>query len=370
MQSQRPRPAIRAILRSGLLGLALTWSTPAGAQVPAPFGLVSWWQGEGNALDAQGVNHAAASGGVTYIEGKVGQAFNLDGTGYLRIASDASLEPGQISIGGWIRPVFSGRPSRGSDTETIIERIDSNLRGYGLFVAMDPSGGFYQQPSGGVPLGTPAFFLNVNGVAHQMFSPVPLPNDGMHHHVAATYDGLTMRLYIDGIEVAQRAAVGSILNAVNVDGFIGTESAFGNRHSQAALDEIFLYDRPLSPAELKAWLTVTVTVDIKPGSFPNSINLGAAGVIPVAVLSTSTLDAVAEVDPATLVLAGASVRVHGRGARWQCDAADVNADDRPDLVCHFTNDLEATEGDSIAVLEGKTYSGRTIRGEDTIRIVP
>ena len=39
-----------------------------------------------------------------------------------------------------------------------------------------------------------------------------------------------------------------------------------------------------------------VTIDIKPGSDPNSINLGSAGVIPVAILSSEAFDATT-VDP-------------------------------------------------------------------------
>ena len=36
---------------------------------------------------------------------------------------------------------------------------------------------------------------------------------------------------------------------------------------------------------------MTVAIDIKPGSFPNSINIKSKGVIPVAVLSTTDFDA-------------------------------------------------------------------------------
>ena len=114
---------------------------------------------------------------------------------------------------------------------------------------------------------------------------------------------------------------------------------------------------------------ISVTIDIKPGSFPNSINLDALGAIPVAIFSTPTFNAPAEVDPNTLTLAGASVRVAGRSNRWQCSAEDLTGDDLADLICHFTNDLTIEPGEAIAVLEGQTYGGITIHGEDTIRIV-
>lgn len=47
-------------------------------------------------------------------------------------------------------------------------------------------------------------------------------------------------------------------------------------------------------------------IDIKPGSFPNSINLGSNGAVPVAVFSTAGFDATT-VDPSTLVLGGSTV---------------------------------------------------------------
>jgi hypothetical protein len=115
---------------------------------------------------------------------------------------------------------------------------------------------------------------------------------------------------------------------------------------------------------------IDVTIDVKPGSYPNSINLSAAGVIPVAILSSSTFHAQIEVDPATLTLAGAKVKVAGKSDKFLCHSEDVNADGLQDLVCQFQNELNAQIGDSIAVLEGDTYSGVPIRGQDSIRIVP
>ena len=51
-----------------------------------------------------------ASGGVTYVPGKVGQAFNFDGTGAVTIADSPSLNPTTVTIEGWIKPQFAGRP--------------------------------------------------------------------------------------------------------------------------------------------------------------------------------------------------------------------------------------------------------------------
>jgi len=62
---------------------------------------------------------------------------------------------------------------------------------------------------------------------------------------------------------------------------------------------------------------IRVAIDIKPGSDPNSINLSSAGVVPVAILSSATFDAT-QVDPASVTLAGARVKLIGKGDRYSC----------------------------------------------------
>ena len=50
---------------------------------------------------------------------------------------------------------------------------------------------------------------------------------------------------------------------------------------------------------------------------------------------------------------------------------DVNGDDLLDLVVHISTDaLQLTASDTEAVLEGRTFDGRAIRGADSIRVVP
>jgi hypothetical protein len=117
-------------------------------------------------------------------------------------------------------------------------------------------------------------------------------------------------------------------------------------------------------------LPKVVAIDIKPGSFPNSINLGSAGVTPVAILSDSTFDAT-QIDPATVSLAGAQVKLIGKGKKYSCGAQDINDDGLLDLVCHVvTAQFSIEPGSSVAVLEAKTFGGQAIRGEDSINIVP
>jgi T5SS/PEP-CTERM-associated repeat protein len=122
-----------------------------------------------------------------------------------------------------------------------------------------------------------------------------------------------------------------------------------------------------------------VVIDIKPGEFPNVINLRAAGTIPVAILSTPAVDAL-EVDPLTIALhsidtAGSpNVKLAAKGERPLCHTQDVNGDGLFDLVCHVVTASAPLEGQSIAVLDAtlKSNGGPAIpiRGADFIRIVP
>ena len=115
---------------------------------------------------------------------------------------------------------------------------------------------------------------------------------------------------------------------------------------------------------------INVTIDIKPGANPNSINLGSNGNVPTAILSSADFDATT-VDPETVTLADAKVRVVGKKSKLQASLKDVNGDGLTDLFLHIdTTGLQLTNGDVMAYLEGRTYDGEPIVGKDTIRIVP
>jgi hypothetical protein len=114
--------------------------------------------------------------------------------------------------------------------------------------------------------------------------------------------------------------------------------------------------------------TLEVQIDIKPGSFPNSINLGSAGTVPVAIFSTADFDATT-VDPLTVTLASAPIRLKGKGTPMS-SFEDVNGDGLLDLVVHIsTQALELSENDTQAVLNGETFEGQKIRGTDSVRVL-
>ena len=115
---------------------------------------------------------------------------------------------------------------------------------------------------------------------------------------------------------------------------------------------------------------IIVDIDIKPGSFPNAINLGSNGVIPVAILSDADFDATT-VLPETVSLAGSGVAVRGKG-KLLAHEEDVNGDGLLDLVVQVeTENLDpGAFQDGTAILTGQTSDGVTFEGSDEITIVP
>ena len=110
---------------------------------------------------------------------------------------------------------------------------------------------------------------------------------------------------------------------------------------------------------------LTITIDIKPGSFPNSINPNSQGVIPVAILTTSAFDATT-VDPNTVLFGATGTEA----APVQSALEDVDGDGDTDLVLQFnTQDTGIQCGDTTASLTGQTLGGQAIKGSDSIKTV-
>jgi hypothetical protein len=111
-----------------------------------------------------------------------------------------------------------------------------------------------------------------------------------------------------------------------------------------------------------------VLIDIKPGSYPNSINPNSTGDIPVAILTTDDFDA-SNADPATIVFLDANP-VH-----WAME--DVDYDGDIDMILHFKTQecnfsLLVDEGGDYpyAYLTGETVDELMFFGKDTVNLVP
>ena len=123
---------------------------------------------------------------------------------------------------------------------------------------------------------------------------------------------------------------------------------------------------------------IWVSVDIKPMSWPNPLNVNKKGVLPVAILGTEDFD-VSQIDPATILLEGVAP------LRWALEDVGTPGDQLagPDGIMDLTLKFEAQEivaalgdvndGDEIVLhLIGnlkEEFSGTPIGGEDVVRII-
>jgi hypothetical protein len=114
---------------------------------------------------------------------------------------------------------------------------------------------------------------------------------------------------------------------------------------------------------------IKVKMDIKPGSFPNSINPESQGRIPVAILTTAPSDNVATFDATNVD--GATVRFGSTGTEASpvdYSLEDVDADGDLDLrFSVMTSQTGIKCGDTLAILKGETFDGERIEGSDSVK---
>lgn len=110
---------------------------------------------------------------------------------------------------------------------------------------------------------------------------------------------------------------------------------------------------------------LTISIDVKPGSFPNSINPRSNGVIPVAILTTPSFSAI-DVNPQTVkfgVTGTESLPAH-------FSYEDVDNDGDTDLVAHFrTQTTGIVCSTTSVVLKGTTFANIAFTGTDSIKTV-
>jgi len=107
----------------------------------------------------------------------------------------------------------------------------------------------------------------------------------------------------------------------------------------------------------------TVPIDVKPVSPDNPMNVGATGKVPVALLSTPSLDATT-IDPTTLRLGPKGVPPAENGVH----AEDVNGDGKADVMLQFVNqEIGLVNGMTSLCLRGALPDKRPFTSCDRIR---
>jgi hypothetical protein len=123
------------------------------------------------------------------------------------------------------------------------------------------------------------------------------------------------------------------------------------------------------PLTCKRKIAVEVGLDIKPGNAQNTLNPDNEGTLAAAILGSPTFD-VAFVNPGTVRLAGAPIRVIGK-KKLDYQFKDVNGDGRTDMLFQVnTAKMELPHDMTQAELVGELLDGTPIHGVDALRIVP
>jgi hypothetical protein len=208
-------------------------------------GLAGWWSFDAPTigttvqdLSGQG-NNGSVGGGVSTTSmktaGKLGQALQFNGTGFVTVPYSASLAPtGAISFGGWFR----------TTDKTAVQHILSKTQsgGYSLTFNTDGITGYL--------LG----YVRVGGAyLNPKYATTNLSNNTWYH-AFVTYDGTTARLYVNGT-LADSAVSSGAIQYGSTNNFCigyepGTTTCNAGEGFLGTLDDIRVYNRGLTSAEV------------------------------------------------------------------------------------------------------------------------
>ncbi|MFN7562980.1 MAG: putative Ig domain-containing protein, partial [Prosthecobacter sp.] len=244
---------------TGATGISYSWS----AAPVAPSGLAAWWPAEGSALSIGGTSNGTLDlGATTTASGAAGRAFSFDGVDdQVTVPDNVALRPTQITIEAWVNPTYTMNAFGGVVSKT---STGSWNNGYGLGqLGNDTTFGFW-----------------INNYATNRATTTL--TTGVWQHVVATYDGANIRLYVNGAQrssFAYTAAISHSTVPLEIGNAVG-----GNFPWKGGIDEVQIYNRALSAAEVTARYTAWTTGN---DGMPQGLGLNPATGLLSAVSITS-----------------------------------------------------------------------------------
>jgi hypothetical protein len=195
-----------------------------------------------NVADASGTGNGGTVTGATWsTAGKHGGALSFDGAGdFVTVADTASLDlSAAMTVEAWVFP--------------------TSLTGYSAIVAKERTGGGFPyglETGAGVPDGYVTTGPNATAAATTALAA------NAWTHVAASYDGANVRLYVNGVLAATKAASGAIRlsnDALRIGGDVTWSEWF-----QGRIDDVRVYNRALTAAELGTDMNAAVVSSTPP----------------------------------------------------------------------------------------------------------
>jgi hypothetical protein len=215
----------------------VTASTPTTPSTPAPVAAYSFNETSGTtARDSSGNGlNGTVSGATRTTTGKFGGALSFNGTNNMvTVADNAKLDlTAGMTLEAWVWPsAVSGWRT------VVVKERDSSALSYGMYANGDTN--------------RPVGWANVGGAARDARGTGQLAAKTWTH-LATTYDGTTLRMYVNGTLVGSRAISGSIATSTGALRIGGTQ-AWGEWFN-GVIDEVRVYDRALTQTQVKADMT-------------------------------------------------------------------------------------------------------------------
>lgn len=279
---------------------------PAPCSQP-PSGLVSWWPGNNNFGDLVSGNHGTPLNGTTFVSGKVGQAFRLDGTDdAIQIADSPSLKPANISVSTWVK--FDSLDSVTSDKGLqyiFFKRGNGPFEAFSLFKLR---GTGTEDRIHFLVGSNPTVNLRAAAVSTTVVT------TGQFYHLAGTYDGHDIKIYVNGVLERTQPANFDIGYLDGKPLFIGGSGEPFNGRVRGVVDEAQFYNRVLSPSEVQSiYNTGSTGLCTDAINHPPTVNAGADQTITVAGVATLQGTATDDGNPAGSTLAINWSKVTGPG---------------------------------------------------------